>query len=30
VTWRSFFVESHDGKVQPQALGVRQRCAVFL
>ena len=30
VTWRSFFVESHDEKLQQEAVRVRRRCPVFL
>jgi len=30
VTWRSFFVESHDEKLQQEAARVRRRCPVFL
>ena len=30
VTWGSFFVESHDDKMQQETVRVRQRCAVSL
>ena len=30
VTWRSFFVESHEEKLHREAVRVRRRCPVFL